>query len=115
MPKKPRSLHPFRRATGDREYDRNVRKRDSALLLAKRIRSGARWQKLRLHKLNHDPLCQRCKDVLGLVRCADEVHHVIPIRVDPERAYDLENLRSLCKRCHQIEEVGDATGGRSNS
>jgi 5-methylcytosine-specific restriction endonuclease McrA len=41
-------------------------------------------------------LCQCCKAAL-----TTEVHHKVPLSVDPSRAYDASNLVALCQRCHQ--------------
>ena len=49
-----------------------------------------------------------CRDCLGrgVVKAADEVHHVKPIRSggDP---WDVSNLRSLCRNCHQNHHETD--------
>jgi hypothetical protein len=39
--------------------------------------------------------CQECGE-----RGRLEVHHVIPVRLAPELAYDLGNLKTLCVACH---------------
>ena len=70
---------------------------------AKRIRSSARWQKVRAMKLAESPLCERCV-TSGVTTPAQQVHHVIPVRHAPHKAFDLDNLRSLCSLCHAIEE-----------
>lgn len=36
----------------------------------------------------------------GRVRDAEVVHHVIPRSERPDLALDIQNLRSLCKKCH---------------
>jgi len=81
--------------TGDREYDR--RRRHGA---AKKVRSSVRWQKLRLLKLSESPLCERCKEH-GRIKGAEEVHHVVPIRVDESKAFEWDNIQSICVPCHR--------------
>lgn len=54
----------------------------------------ARWRRVRAMKLARDPLCEECGAPAG------EVHHVRRRRDAPELAYELTNLRSLCKPCH---------------
>lgn len=58
-------------------------------------RSSA-WPRVRAQHLRHEPVCQACgrsKDV--------EVHHVIPVSVDPTKELDLNNLITLCASpCH---------------
>lgn len=43
--------------------------------------------------------CTRCGNDKNL-----EVHHVYPIRLFPEKAFDLDNGVTLCKKCHYEEE-----------
>lgn len=68
--------------------------------LARRIRSSATWQKCRAVKLARDPVCERCREKL-----ADEVHHIERLAVRPDLAFQLDNLRALCRDCHDIEDA----------
>ena len=68
------------------------------------IYSSTAWKQLRDTKLRQKPLCECCLKQ-GVVRIAKDVHHVISfMSTNPiERvrlAYDLENLQSLCRECH---------------
>lgn len=55
---------------------------------------------MRLEALERDKyLCQACLE-RGVLTRATEVHHVIPIEIDPTRRLDLDNLVSLCKPDH---------------
>lgn len=57
------------------------------------------WKNLRKAALIRDHyLCRRCKR-----RAANTVHHVLPREEYPERSLDLDNLESLCARCHNQE------------
>jgi len=59
-----------------------------------------RWQRVRAKALRRDGhRCQNCQRY-GRSRAASTVHHVVPVREDPTRAYDLANLISLCPKCH---------------
>jgi len=58
-----------------------------------------RWRLLRKRVLNEDPLCARCKEQ-GIFRSAKEVDHIVPVKKDPDRFFDLENLQGLCVKCH---------------
>jgi len=59
------------------------------------IRS-ARWPALRLAALRRDGFrCVSCG-----TRGRLEVDHVKPVRTHPELSFVLENLQSLCARCH---------------
>ncbi|WP_013627829.1 HNH endonuclease [Rubinisphaera brasiliensis] len=59
----------------------------------------ARWIRLRNWKLRIDPVCQRCGTHHDL-----HVHHIRPRKQCPELALQLSNLKTLCRRCHGIEE-----------
>jgi 5-methylcytosine-specific restriction enzyme A len=70
-----------------------------------------RWERLRLAALAWDGY--RCVVVEEGVRCPRthrpprdplHVHHIVPIRVDPSRAFDADNVVSLCAEHHaQVE------------
>lgn len=55
---------------------------------------GADWRKLRAEHLRHHPWCCRCGER------AEEVDHIVPRSIAPERRLDPSNLQSLCKSCH---------------
>lgn len=59
----------------------------------------ARWARLRLVKLAHDPLCYSC-DLRGRIIVADTVDHVTPIRSGGDAYPPLAGLMSLCHSCH---------------
>lgn len=69
------------------------------------VYSTKRWAQVRFLALRRDAFkCVKC-DARGRL----EVDHVESIRRAPERAYDLDNLQSLCTSCHSIktnEEMG---------
>ncbi|MCU0570867.1 MAG: FAD-dependent thymidylate synthase [Oculatellaceae cyanobacterium Prado106] len=45
-----------------------------------------------------DYICQRCGDRGGLLHA----HHLLPVYAAPEKAYDLDNLVTVCEDCHRI-------------
>ena len=61
------------------------------------------WQKVRANFLRRYPCCAACGGCTGL-----EVHHIIPVHVDPEHECDDANLISLCTdgpghmNCHLV-------------
>lgn len=55
---------------------------------------GADWRRLRNEHLRKHPKCVRCGEP------AQEVDHIIPRSVAPERRLDPTNLQSLCKAHH---------------
>lgn len=71
-----------------------------------KIYQSARWKKLRLSKLMFNPLCQKCLEK-GKTTLATQVHHLDSFlnyegvkRL--EKAYDFNNLQSLCETCHGL-------------
>jgi 5-methylcytosine-specific restriction enzyme A len=70
----------------------------------KRLYNSAAWQKLRAEALardNHE--CIWCKEKGRLTlkqHMTLEIDHILEIETHPERALDLDNLRTLCRRCH---------------
>lgn len=61
---------------------------------------GAKWKRLRARILRRDKyMCQNCRRY-GRQREATEVHHIEHLEDNPARAYDPENLISLCHSCH---------------
>lgn len=79
-------------------YDSKVRfKRD--LKYAEFYRSKE-WDKVRKARLALDTgLCQKCKKE-GKITIADMVHHKVEIKDDWDKRLDIENLISLCNKCH---------------
>ena len=61
------------------------------------------WQDLKAYCYERDGgCCQRCgKFVFGKQA---HHHHVIPIRVNPKLKLDPDNIKTLCAKCHAIEE-----------
>jgi 5-methylcytosine-specific restriction protein A len=69
---------------------------------------GHDWTDLRAWWIQRQPLCQDCLEE-GVTNCEQiEVDHVIPFRGvhDPLRL-DVGNLRSRCKRHHQLKTRRD--------
>jgi 5-methylcytosine-specific restriction enzyme A len=50
-------------------------------------------------QLAAEPLCRECMKALRITE-ATEVHHVLTIRDQPALRLSLDNLMSLCRRCH---------------
>jgi 5-methylcytosine-specific restriction endonuclease McrA len=55
---------------------------------------GQAWTNLRTQWIRSNPWCVRCG------RPGEEVHHVVPRQVAPERTLDVTNLATLCRSCH---------------
>lgn len=67
----------------------------------KKIYNSAKWKKVRLEAMARDNfLCVMClKD--GVETKGDEVDHIIEVRDDILKAFDLDNLQFLCRSHHQ--------------
>ena len=63
---------------------------------------GSDWQRVRARKFARNPLCEQW-EVEGKTTATQEVHHIVPISVDPSRRLDVSNLMSLCAACHDAE------------
>jgi len=84
----------------NKRYDK---KRDPKI---KKFYSSSQWQKVRDRYLKKNPLCEHCKEK-GLTEVADEVDHIIPIKVDWKKRLSSDNLQSLCRSHHQIKSAKD--------
>lgn len=66
------------------------------------------YRMARAEKLRLNPICEECEKV-GVINPVDEVHHVTPIMTGRNKiarqrlAEDINNLKSLCYQCHEIE------------
>lgn len=87
------------RKLDDRRYNRKRRRLVEALAAAQRIYNSVRWKKLRAAFLLENPLCALCT-AAGHVEGARDVDHRIPLAVEPDLAYEWDNLQALCRRCH---------------
>ena len=72
-----------------------------------KIYQDVRWQRLRVAYLADHPLCEECF-AHGVTREAVDVHHVVSFMSAEgveriELALNYDNLRALCKECHQAE------------
>lgn len=60
------------------------------------VTRSPRWKALRLRALRRDRFkCVACGATGRL-----EVDHIEPVRTAPEKAFDPDNLQSLCPSCH---------------
>ena len=65
------------------------------------------WKRIRMDALTRDGgMCQDCMEKFraGLIRKprrAVMVHHIIPRKERPDLELVMDNLRSLCARCHE--------------
>jgi len=81
----------------------------------RKVYQTERWKRLRLGKLHSQPTCEIC-DARGIISLAVDVHHADSVtNYDGEmllyKAYDADNLVSLCKECHAWLHRGGTTRG----
>ena len=69
---------------------------------------GRDWQALRIRKLQTDPLCAFHQE-RGETVLAEVVDHIKPISEAPGLRLDWDNLRSLCKNCHDRRTLSEAS------
>jgi len=67
-----------------------------------------RWSKVRSVKMSQNPICEMCN-----VKPAEMVHHKAPVSEMPDLRLVLDNLMSVCRRCHEMIHKGERFG-RSN-
>ncbi|MED1206159.1 HNH endonuclease [Heyndrickxia acidicola] len=76
-----------------------------------KIYNTARWKKARKTALVRDNyLCQECLR-RGLITQGNTVHHIIPLREDFSKAFELDNLETICMECHNREHP-EKSGGK---
>jgi len=69
-----------------------------------KIYRSTRWKHLSSAYIKANPFCQICGNY------ADAVHHIIWLKYSIEKAYDWDNLLSVCKECHariHLLEISD--------
>ena len=101
--------HASSRPDPRKDYDRGSRRNNPELAASADFRSSYRWGKVRRMKLSINPLCE---DPYGqharrqVTETAKQVHHIIGLALcaKDERAYTMDNLMSVCTKCHaQLE------------
>ena len=66
--------------------------------IKKRLRSSIEWREWRMKVFKRDLyICQEC----GISSVYIEPHHIIPIRKDMEKLFDINNGITLCRSCHK--------------
>ena len=64
-----------------------------------KIYNNRKWRRIRALKFANSPLCEDCL-LVGVCSITTEIHHIVPIDIDPTLAYVYHNLRALCVDCH---------------
>jgi 5-methylcytosine-specific restriction endonuclease McrA len=72
-------------------------------VMAFKFRSSPQWKELRAHKLRLNPLCEDPHGIhkrTGTTETARQIHHIKPVGTHYHLRATLDNLMSLCVRCH---------------
>ena len=94
---------PICKQESNKDYDTNIRSKDR-----KKIYNSIKWKQVReLALLRDNLLCIPCLKK-GIYSKADEVHHIIELKDDVTKAYDLDNLESICHKHHMEHHKGKA-------
>lgn len=108
MPNKPKTLGrpDIGRALAPSKAELEVQNKARKKYDAKRGNAASRgynhkWNKTRQRYIDNHPLCENCK-LVGGIREADEVHHIVPIS-EGGATHDDSNLIALCHFCHMHE------------
>lgn len=80
-----------------------------------KIYQSAKWKKLREAKLMSNPLCQICLQ-RGIIKSSEDIHHADSFmnytgNMRLQKAYDFDNLISVCKSCHSFLHNEGTTNG----
>ena len=77
------------------------------------LRNTNAWKKKSRNIRERDNyMCQACLNGIGFLperRITTnnlQVHHIIPLKKDRNKAFDSDNLITLCEQCHELAEVG---------
>jgi len=62
-----------------------------------------RWKKLSAYYRKHHPVCECCSNA-----ASDITDHIKPYKTNPELGLDWDNLRALCRTCHN--RIGERVG-----
>ena len=63
-----------------------------------RLRGRQEWKEWRKYIFVRDKyVCQECGCIGGRL----EPHHILPLRIDIKKVYDVNNGITLCRPCHQ--------------
>lgn len=65
------------------------------------VYQSKRWKELRVWYRMHNPLCVQCGDAMYVV------DHITPMS-QGGAAWDVDNLQSLCRRCHDAKTASES-------
>ena len=77
----------------NKEYNKYKRDEES-----KRFYNSKAWRRLAALQIKREPLCAECLKA-GRITPAAIADHIRPVREGGQK-YDIDNLQSLCRACH---------------
>jgi len=83
-------------------------KRDPPRPDYQKIYNNRTWHRLRALQLAEHPLCAVCESA-GTMTPATVVDHIKPHRGNADLFFDMDNLQSLCKQCHDRKTMKEKT------
>lgn len=83
----------------NKKYNNNQNRNTEKRKLRMKVYQSEKWKEIKNAHLMQYPICEICNKEL-----AEDVHHIssflIDGNIDIEKAFDLDNLLSVCKKCH---------------
>ena len=78
-----------------KDYNKNIRNKESD-----KVYQSREWKDIRVVALVRDGYrCVQCKTPIGITKRDHAVDHIKEI-ADGGEAFDIENLQTLCSKCH---------------
>lgn len=72
-----------------------------------KLRTCRQWDKIRSAARERDGnLCRVCLAECIITVDNLEVHHIVPLVESPDKAYDLDNVITLCVKHHKVADAG---------
>ena len=84
---------------GTKEVYMSIKKRKNNYKKTNPFYHSSDWKRARETQIRQFPLCVICEK-LGKVKSAEEVDHIMPIKISWDLRLEPTNLQSLCQRCH---------------
>ena len=105
-------------ARPDRDYKAEAKARYQAPeenMMAMKYRNSTEWRKIRAHKLRMNPLCEDphgWHNQKNSTETATQVHHIKSIATHYHLRSTIDNLMSICYKCHAKFNVEERQADR---
>ena len=95
------------------QHTKHAPKKFKRLTEADEFRNTHKWRRVRNQKIAMNPLCEdpyKEHERRGVTETAKQAHHIVGLSecANDERAYSLDNLMSVCWKCHARLERDEA-------